>query len=488
MSKVDSIQFRMYNTGSVGDCLLLLFKKGKTISFSMLIDCGGWNTNAALITPVVEQIREACNGSLDLLVVTHQHLDHVSGFNQAKSVFDQIAVKKVWMSWVENKSDPIAKVLKTKYGKALRKLDGDAARAMAQLKSHAQAAPQVRGFDAKTARRQQRMEDTLRLIEFEMGYEPGQKGAKAARPTNDTAMEYVRDKGEIEYRLPGEVVSGLAGAEGIKFYILGPPRDRDMKFFKIALKEEEMYHLAMNSPTEQTDMPAEESILETGILLEAGVSPFGAEYAMNAAELRAFNRDYQSEDMQWRQIETDWLETAASIALRATRLTNNTSLAMAIEFEDSGRVLLLPGDAQSGNWMGWHKPDVSRDLKQNGGLSTVELLNHTVFYKVGHHGSHNGTASVSGLEHMKSPDLVAMMPLVQSAVPDEWGGANNFPAKALYKVLIEKTKGRLLRTDEGAVTAAKAKTLRAGLTSQEKAAFKKAYVKGDKFVEFTIKG
>ena len=359
---------------------------------------------------------------------------------------------------------------------------------MTQLKNQAQSANAVRGFAAKAARRQQRMEDTLRLIEFEMGYEPGQKGAKAARPTNDTAMEYVRNKGKIEYRLPGEVISGLPGAEGMKFYILGPPRDRDMKFFKVALKDEEMYHLALNSPTEATEMPMEESILETGILLEDGISPFADEYAMSATELRQFNREYQSEDMQWRQIETDWLESAASIALRATRLTNNTSLAMAIEFEDSGRVLLLPGDAQSGNWMGWHKPDVSKKLKEEGGQSTVELLNHTVFYKVGHHGSHNGTASVSGLEHMKSPDLVAMMPLVQSAVPDEWGGANNFPAKALYKVLIEKTRGRLIRTDEGAATASSAKTLRAELSNQEKAAFKKGYVPGDNFMEFTIKG
>lgn len=57
MSNVNSIEFRMYNTGSVGDCLLLLFKKDKKITFRMMIDCGGWNTNSTVIKPCVEDIR-----------------------------------------------------------------------------------------------------------------------------------------------------------------------------------------------------------------------------------------------------------------------------------------------------------------------------------------------------------------------------------------------------------------------------------------------
>jgi len=36
-----------------------------------------------------------------------------------------------------------------------------------------------------------------------------------------------------------------------------------------------------------------------------------------------------------------------------------------------------------------------------------------VFYKVGHHGSHNATLKVGGLEAMTSPDLVAFIPVHQ---------------------------------------------------------------------------
>ena len=99
MKKVDSIITRMYNTGSVGDCLLLQFLKEDAVSFSMLIDCGGYHTDPKLISDCAKDIKTKLNGQpLDLVVVTHEHLDHVSGFNQAKTVYDSIPFKRVWMA------------------------------------------------------------------------------------------------------------------------------------------------------------------------------------------------------------------------------------------------------------------------------------------------------------------------------------------------------------------------------------------------------
>src|SRR5688500_9170992 len=122
MSKVTSVVFRMYNTGSVGDCHLLLFRKGEEVTFNMLIDCGGWNTNKTKMQQCVRDIRDTCSGELDLLVLTHQHEDHVSGFNQARDLFNEIKVKEVWMSWIEDKTDEVGKLLKEKYGKKLKEL------------------------------------------------------------------------------------------------------------------------------------------------------------------------------------------------------------------------------------------------------------------------------------------------------------------------------------------------------------------------------
>ena len=449
----------------------------------MLVDCGGWLTTAPAIAACVTDIRNTCAGKLDLLVVTHQHMDHISGFNQAKSEFDQIHVKEVWLSWIEDEGDDVAQVLKEQYGKKLQELKKTAKKALAKVNAQVAKTANVRGLNAKMQYKKLTMENTLALIHFEEGI-MSLDGKAAGRPTNDMAMKYVKGKGKkLRYCLPGEVIDNMEGAEGIKFFILGPPRDEDMRFFKIDMKEEEMYHLTKNMLATNETINIE-NIVDTGIILEDGVSPFGAQYQSSVGV--RFSTEEEKQDYAWRGIETDWLESAAAIALRATRLTNNTSLAMAIEFEDSERVVLLPGDAQSGNWMGWHKPDVMKELKKNGKKDTEELLKNTVFYKVGHHGSHNGTASISGLDWVKNKNLVAFMPLVQDKVPKEWGGADNFPAKKLYGVLIEKTRGRLVRTDIGLIDDPRAVAERKKLSNRERTAFQKALGHGPNYVEFTI--
>lgn len=489
MSNITSVKFRMYNTGSVGDCLLLLFMKDKAIVFKMMIDCGGWNTNSAAITPCVKDINAICNGEIDLLVVTHQHEDHVSGFNQARSEFDKIKVKEVWMSWIENKKDAIAIVLKDRYGKKLKALRKSIEQALVTFKK---SGPAVKGFQARKNFKVSKMTDALEIVKFEEGVSYAKNLASGKR-TNEDAMNYVKGKTKnIKYRRPGQVVDNLQGADGIKFFILGPPRDKDMKYFKIAMEDDEMYHLALKANAKAAPEEEEEEPLYTDrlfmndIALEEGVSPFSAEYKMVGAEKSNFlKKVYDVKDMRWRQIETDWLETDAGIAMRVTSLTNNTSLAMAIELPN-GKVMLLPGDAQSGNWLGWHKTDVKKRLSDNGGKDTDELLRDTVFYKVGHHGSHNGTASKSGLDKITNENLVAMMPLVQAKVPKEWGGAKNFPAGPLYEELVTKTQGRVIRTDEGIITMARAKKLRGKLDAAQKKEFESMFKKGSCFMEYTI--
>ena len=483
MSDITSIKVRMYNTGSVGDCILLLFYVKKNISFKMLIDCGGWQTSPADIQRCVQDIHGETGGVLDLLVVTHQHMDHISGFNQAKSIFDTFTVHNVWMSWIENEIDPIGIILREKYGKKVKELKRMAKRAIAEIKKQARKEFTVVGTGRRLNRREVRMNNTLSLLEFEEGLGLGAKAAK----TNDDAMKYVKDiSNNLEYRTPGEVLT-MSGASGVKFFILGPPRDQDMKYFKRPEVEEELYHFKAKA---DQDEPVSESlpnfVVPPGVLLEDGFSPFKKDHHMTESDLRKFWREYNSTDHNWRQIETDHLETAASIALRVNSLLNNTSLAMAIEFGKNKKIILLPADAQSGNWMGWHKDDVVSALKSNGGRTTKEILNNTVFYKVGHHGSHNGTASMSGLEQMTSPDLVAMIPVVKDKIPSAWGGPKNFPAAGLFGVLLEKTKGRVIRLDEGVVKTPEAVAQRKKLSANAAKEFKKSQGIGAFYVEYTL--
>ena len=108
----------MYHTGSVGDCFLLLFEKAGVTTFSMLIDCGGYKTKKVLITQAAQDIKNSVvNNTIDLVVVTHEHEDHLSGFNLARTIFDTLTFKQVWMSWAENKTDPLAIKLFKEKGK-----------------------------------------------------------------------------------------------------------------------------------------------------------------------------------------------------------------------------------------------------------------------------------------------------------------------------------------------------------------------------------
>ncbi len=146
----------------------------------------------------------------------------------------------------------------------------------------------------------------------------------------------------------------------------------------------------------------------------------------------------------WRHIDMDWLSTVGQLALHMDNYTNNTSLVLALEFTETGKVLLFPGDAQAGSWLSWK--DNSWTVEDEGGerkvISGMDLVRRTAFLKVGHHGSHNGT-SVKYLRQM-SDDLVAMIPVNQSwAESKDW----EHPGMALLGELEKQTKGRIIRAD-----------------------------------------
>jgi hypothetical protein len=163
---------------------------------------------------------------------------------------------------------------------------------------------------------------------------------------------------------------------------------------------------------------------------------------------------------------------------------------LAIEFVDSGKVLLFPGDAEFGSWKSWHKLDWESKVP---GLTTEKLLNRVVFYKVAHHLSHNGTARSIGLDMMTSPDLVAMATLDYDVIPEGW--MSTMPNVAILKDLLAKTKGRTLIMNTTGVLFDRAndvplepklKEYRKRLNAEEKAAFEKGLEVNDHYTGITI--
>src|SRR4029450_12468289 len=116
----NKVRVRMYRQG-LGDCFLVTFDVGGSEKH-MLIDCGtlGATTTKKTIKEVVDHIKTTTggpggNGHLDLLIATHEHLDHVSGFRSQDDVFKNMTIDRVWMAWTEDPIDPLAqKIVKYK--------------------------------------------------------------------------------------------------------------------------------------------------------------------------------------------------------------------------------------------------------------------------------------------------------------------------------------------------------------------------------------
>src|SRR5262249_27220462 len=76
------VAIRMYNV-RFGDCFLLSFHYAKEVRH-MLIDYGSTaapkNARGKYMTAVANDIKKQCQDKLHVLVATHRHRDHISGF------------------------------------------------------------------------------------------------------------------------------------------------------------------------------------------------------------------------------------------------------------------------------------------------------------------------------------------------------------------------------------------------------------------------
>lgn len=491
--KVDNVSVRMYCHG-FGDCFLLTFLSGTTPVSRMLIDCGMLTGNSDTLAQAIADIKETCNSKLDIVVQTHEHKDHISGFNMKdkatkKLLWDDIEVTQAWLAWTENTGkdgDTLAIQLKDKQEKKKQAL----AKALGMYKDQINSdnhrsmmLDEFRGSDYYDA--QMRYAQALdQMLEFYDIQVTG--GLQAADQmlglTMKEAMQYFVSRNEkggktdIHFWNPGDLANKeTTGMEGVCFYFLGPPKDYDKlrvmddsshtemymnnmglsdNFF-MALNEEKNGKKKKTNGTNGTDKEAEKTGAE---------SPFNEKYFFCKDDLEEgvqhVYKTYHDAKNNWRSIETDWLHNAGVLALNLDSYTNNTSLVIAIELEESEKVLLFAADAQIGNWMSWTEavsdknpaPKLKWDVETAKGkkqVTATDLLERTVFYKVGHHASHNATARKHGLELMTSKDLVAMVPVDEVVAKKQGKKGWEMPAPDLYKRLQQKAKGRIVRLDKG---------------------------------------
>ena len=432
-SGVDKIVVRMYRPGT-GDFFLLLFKTGEKVTYKMLIDCGCINAGKDTFTPYLEDLKKTTGGKIDVLVVTHEHADHINGFKIASDYFrDNIKFKKVWFAWTESKDDPVAgKYRKTNM--AVKSAIAGVANKMNGLVKDKYYEKQFRGSSNEKLMTNAQHHFIASLTELH------ELNTLSAAGNNNTMEDFLKENNvidkstEVNFYHPGETISGEPGAKGIRFYILGPPKDP--------------VYLGKEEKTDDTYQKRE----KPGSIDFAFINAFAAEGDLESPVL-PFKSTYELTDTRdplirkykehnWRSIDNDWMYAAGSIALRFEKSINNTSLVFAIQFEESERILLFPGDAEYGNWASWHD-GLTWDINKGGKKKKVNaryILKNVVFYKVGHHLSQNGTAKSMGFELMLNPDMAAMASLDYKKISKVW--LNTMPNDELGASLLKRTKGK----------------------------------------------
>lgn len=498
--RITNVKIRMYCLGT-GDCFVLKYYSGAKEKFTMMIDCGSCQGGPAEFEPYLKDLATYVNNKIDLLVITHEHNDHVNGFAKCPEIFKKMTIKKAWFAWTEHADDPAgrAKDLQQKkkkmqiaFANAFEANKFMGAKINADFKGDFNRLNVLESHEAFIDGLQ-----TLANINLPAA---GKIGAPLAGMT--AIKKILKDKKtKIDYLEPGTTET-VAGLPGLKFHILGPPYDSESVYKKekegIDTYKKKMafsdFSLAANAfvniETEATekDIPFADAYvigdkdfsIITSLARQATAVPYEQQH-------EPIMQAYNAKGEEYRKIDTDWLNSAGALALRLNSHINNTSLVLAVESEGPGKkVMLLPGDAEFGSWQSWHAIK-KWDKKGKDGKHFVEdLLNRTVFYKVSHHLSFNGTATEKGINMMESDELAAMVTMDRKRIASKWKGT--MPNKFLLNDLVTRCKGKVFIMNEFQVKDAPSKTL--DPASLGKAVYERKNFTGTKdpiYIQYTCK-
>lgn len=333
------IRVRMYNVG-FGDAFLVLIPNGRKEQ-RILFDCGSIASSTAggpmkgIVKQIIDDVTDADGvARIDVVVATHRHKDHVSGF--ADAAWASVEVKEVWLPWTEHPTDPDARRIRELQSRLALGLDASLTAAPA----------------AAAPAQQQQLSVSRDIV------------ANALMLSNDAAMKTLHSGfsgGPLRRFLPTKKrdsrlleTSELAG---VKAHVLGPSRDPEVIRDMEPPKGESYLRLRGMSASPAGVRPA----------------PFASEFVLTAsAGAWVFPQGDEADIGS----AGDMSELAVAVAL--DKAVNGTSLMLLLEV--AGTFLLFPGDAQWGTWMAVLEDPEWRDL-----------LQRVSFYKIGHHGSHNAT-------------------------------------------------------------------------------------------------
>ena len=363
----ESVTIRMYNVG-FGDSFLIRFP-AEDRPRKVLIDCGSHSSGPGprKMTEIVQRIVADCADGepdgrprIDVVVGTHRHRDHVSGFDRAE--WADVEVAEVWLPWTEHPTDTEAKRIRETQSRTARRLHLAFDRRLTGLMQAGVPEEEiVRLNELKTL-----VDNSLTNAEAMATLHHGFAG----RPLRRFFPE----------KTDGGPTIAAATLPGVTVHLLGPSRDPGI------IRE-------MNPPIGESFLRLLDDEPEAEPLRSPFAGGWWADTAAFAPGGPYAHLAVGAKDRHAISTLDDGSGLAAAVALE--KAVNGTSLMLMFEFGKA--FLLFPGDAQWGTWQAAIE-DPRRRL----------LLEKTTFLKIGHHGSHNATP-VTFVEDVLGDNVRAMV-------------------------------------------------------------------------------
>jgi beta-lactamase superfamily II metal-dependent hydrolase len=335
----DKLLVRLFDVG-LGDCIYCRIPKAHQGGgdFHILIDCGSLSGSDKLKTAMdrLKPLLPQADGKhrIDLLVVTHEHKDHMTGFGL--KIWDDFTFGAIWMNAAMDPAHPEAKKSK--------KLHNFAASAMARaLRLNLALGPQLSELASALAVNADAMKTLRETLPKRCKIKP-------------TYVHADSKKNALALPLEGATISVLGPERDIDYYYLGDPGDPNLR----PAMRSALSFIGNGLPDPRAAVPAPADV-PTPTNLDAG---------------------------DFRQLRSRMLSAALAFADLDGKVCNNTSVVLLIEWK--GKRLLFVGDAE---WDGAFKDGAKGNCSWNVMWNKRKnLLNGPLaFLKVGHHGSTNAT-------------------------------------------------------------------------------------------------